>query len=277
MIELPEAMSLAAQIQETLVGKRIAEGNLGNSPHKFLFVNRAAEEYAALLPGKTITGAWAKGSSIIVELTPDYRLVFGDGGERLLYHQDATTLPKKRQFFLQFVDGSYFTLTVSGWGAAKLLDKSDGELERHFGQLRISPISDDFTREHFLSLFDRLAPNDACSAKYFIISDPGVLGVANGYLQDILYRARIHPRRRMATLTQDERGALYHAIRDIIAQAVAEKGRDSERDLFNQPGQYRRLLDSTTAGLPCLVCGTPICKEQFLGGAIYFCPICQVK
>ena len=34
--------------------------------------------------------------------------------------------------------------------------------------------------------------------KYFLITEPGVWGVGNGYLQDILLRARIHPRTRAA-------------------------------------------------------------------------------
>ncbi|MEI7833948.1 MAG: DNA-formamidopyrimidine glycosylase family protein [bacterium] len=277
MIELPEAITVARQMQETLVGKRIAVGNRGNSPHKFVFVNRPDEEYAAILPGLTITGAWAHGSSIIVDLDPGYRLVFGDGGERLCYHPDATTLPKKCQLLLQFEDGSYFTLTVSGWGSAKLLDNSEHELERHFGRPRISPTSDDFTLEYFNSLFAELRPESSCSAKYFIVSDPGILGVANGMLQDILFHARIHPRRAVVTLSSAERTALYHAIRDVISQAVAQQGRHDERDLFNQPGQYHRILDASTVNLPCVNCGTLIQKEQFLGGAIYFCPECQVR
>jgi formamidopyrimidine-DNA glycosylase len=63
---------------------------------------------------------------------------------------------------------------------------------------------------------------------------------------------------------------------DMLTQAVALGGRDSERDLFNQPGGYQRLLYSKLVGEPCSVCGTPIEKIRYLGGACYYCPSCQV-
>ena len=37
MFELPEFITLAGQISETLTGKVIKEGSLGNSPHKFVW------------------------------------------------------------------------------------------------------------------------------------------------------------------------------------------------------------------------------------------------
>ena len=41
MFELPEFITLARQIDETLCGKTISGGSLGNSPHKFVWYNRA--------------------------------------------------------------------------------------------------------------------------------------------------------------------------------------------------------------------------------------------
>jgi formamidopyrimidine-DNA glycosylase len=52
-------------------------------------------------------------------------------------------------------------------------------------------------------------------------------------------------------------------------------GRDTERDLFGQPGGYRTILSKNTVGTGCPACGTMIGKEPYLGGAIYYCEICQ--
>jgi formamidopyrimidine-DNA glycosylase len=111
--------------------------------------------------------------------------------------------------------------------------------------------------------------------KYFVISKPGVWGVANGYLQDILFRARIHPRRHAALTTAQERASLYRAIKHTLRQAVKQGGRHSERDLYDRPGSYRRMLDAGMVGKPCPECGARIQKIQYLGGASYFCPRCQ--
>jgi formamidopyrimidine-DNA glycosylase len=104
----------------------------------------------------------------------------------------------------------------------------------------------------------------------------GKLGVGNGYLQDILFRAKIHPKRWVIDIAEGERRVLYEAIRETIKQAVEMGGRDTERNLYDRPGGYRRILDSRNVGQPCPECGTPIEKIQYLGGAAYFCPRCQV-
>jgi formamidopyrimidine-DNA glycosylase len=62
-----------------------------------------------------------------------------------------------------------------------------------------------------------------------------------------------------------------------MAQAIELGGRSDERDLFNQPGRYQRLLDSQAVGKPCPACGAPIEKMAYLGGACYFCPQCQPR
>ena len=54
MIEMPEAVVLARQINAQLKGKRIASAVRGNSPHKFAFYSRTPEEYAQILRDKVI-------------------------------------------------------------------------------------------------------------------------------------------------------------------------------------------------------------------------------
>ena len=275
MIELPEALTIARQMTDELRGKRIRAGTRGNTPHKFAFYSRPPEEYEAVLGGKKMGAARGHGSSIIASVQPGHALVLGSGGERILYHQDASTLPKKHHLLLEFSDGTFLTVTVQGWGAALLL--KDSELAGHnlVGPERVSPISDAFTFEHFQQLFGELKKEDARSVKFFVITDPGVWGVGNGYLQDILFRAKIHPRKRSIDITETEKRALYKAIRTTLKQAAESGGRDTERDLYNNPGRYQRILDSKKVDQPCPECGTPIEKIQYLGGASYFCPDCQ--
>ena len=157
-----------------------------------------------------------------------------------------------------------------------LLLRSEASAHPHVGEVRVSPLSRAFNFKHFQGSFSTLDEGDPRSIKYFLISEPGVWGVGNGYLQDILFRAKIDPRRRAAELNQDERRELHRAIQKTLKQAVDQRGRDSERDLFNQPGGYRCLMDRRSVGKPCPSCRTPIEKIRFLGGACYICPMCQV-
>jgi len=78
-------------------------------------------------------------------------------------------------------------------------------------------------------------------------------------------------------IPEGERRTLYEAIRETLRQAVDLGVRDDERDLYNNPGKYRRILDRRAKGKPCPVCRTPIEKIRYLGGASYFCPSCQTR
>ncbi|MBN2002895.1 MAG: endonuclease VIII [Anaerolineae bacterium] len=275
MIELPETLIIAAQMNQTLKGKRIVEGNRGNSPHKFAFSNGSSEEYAAIFAGKTVGDSWGHGMSILTRLEPDYTLVLGCGGERILFHPDESTLPKKYQLLMRFEDAACLTVTVSGWGNTLLLPQAEAGQHQHVQENRITPLSDAFTWDYFRRLFDPLPPESKTSLKYFIISEPGVWGVGNGCLQDILFNARLHPKRRAVETSEDERRALYTSLRETLRRMVDQGGRSSEANLYGQPGGYQRILDSNTVGQPCPTCGTPIEKAQYLGGAIYFCAMCQ--
>jgi formamidopyrimidine-DNA glycosylase len=61
MFEIPEYVTLARQMAESLSGKRIATGTLGNSPHKFVWYNRKPAEVASLVKGKTVGRAHSRG------------------------------------------------------------------------------------------------------------------------------------------------------------------------------------------------------------------------
>ena len=137
-------------------------------------------------------------------------------------------------------------------------------------------MSDEFTFRYFKQHLDGFERREKDSIKKFMISGPSTPGIGNGYLQDILFRARIHPKRIVADVSDSEARDLYDAIRETMNEAIELGGRYDERDLYNNPGGYKRILDSKAKGNPCPECGTPIEKIQYLGGASYFCPNCQV-
>ena len=95
-------------------------------------------------------------------------------------------------------------------------------------------------------------------------------------LQDILFAAKIHPRRTIAMLTSTERDTLSPAVKGSLVTMADQGGRDTERDLFGNAGGYRTNMSKYTVGLPCLDCGSLNCKDTFMGGSIYFCPKCQI-
>jgi formamidopyrimidine-DNA glycosylase len=275
MFELPELITLAQQMTTTLTGKVIAEGCLGNKPHKFVWYNRAPAEFSALTHSLAVGPAYAHGKWLFVPLEPGFVLLFGECGGRLLYHAPRAALPSVYHLLLTFADGSALSATTQMWGAMELYARGDERQRQSLRDMRPTPLDEAFTSEYFAELIATLAQAQPRSVKSLLVQDQLIPGLGNALAQDILFAARLHPRHPISDLTRTQQRQLYRALQKTLKAAIAQGGRSDEVDLFGQPGGYVRRMDKHAAGRPCPVCGTAIEKIQYLGGACYFCPACQ--
>jgi formamidopyrimidine-DNA glycosylase len=85
----------------------------------------------------------------------------------------------------------------------------------------------------------------------------------------------MHPRKKVDTLSNKEKAALFDSIKSTLVAMLKQGGRDTELDLFGRPGGYCTILSKNTAGKPCQICGTLVKKEAYMGGSIYYCESCQ--
>jgi len=136
-----------------------------------------------------------------------------------------------------------------------------------------SPIDNAFDRAYFNSLFDKQTVN--LSLKAFLATEQRIPGLGNGVLQDILWNAYLHPKRKISTLADSEKEALFNAIKSTLGDMTRFGGRDTEQDLFGNSGGYKTILSKNNLGMPCPACGGMIKKENYMGGSIYFCGGCQ--
>jgi formamidopyrimidine-DNA glycosylase len=275
MFELPEYINLAKQINAALAGKTIQSGNLGNSPHKFVWYNRSQEEFAKLTEGRTVGEAYARGRWLFIPLEPGYILLFGECGGKILFHPSESKLPKKYHLHLTFTDGTFLTATTRMWGAMELYEQG-AELQREYVKdMRPTPSDPEFTFSYFDDLIEALVLEKKRSAKGLLTQEQVIPGLGNAIAQDILFKARLHPHRSIADLDGDQRAGLYGAIIEIVEEITLQGGRYDEFDLYGQKGSYVRLMDKNALTRPCPRCGGEIEKIQFLGGACYLCPCCQ--
>jgi formamidopyrimidine-DNA glycosylase len=275
MFELPEMVNLARQMNDTLQGKTVQRGQLGNSPHKFVWYNRSHEEFKALTRGKTVGQTRPKGRFLFLPLDPGYVLLLGECGGKALYHQPGSKHPKKYHLHITFDDDSFFTVTTQMWGAMELYEKGE-EWERDYVKgMATTPVEPEFTYDYFSALVDDLLEGKKRSAKALLTQDQIIPGLGNAIAQDILFRARLHPRHPIAGLTPDQRKALYSAIVGTVNDVIEQGGRYDEFDLYGNRGGYVRVMDKNALARPCPECGGQVEKTQYLGGACYYCPNCQ--
>jgi formamidopyrimidine-DNA glycosylase len=154
----------------------------------------------------------------------------------------------------------------------------DDELEKSYVYRRdFSKVTDpsdktEFTFERFSA---QLAEKNVNVKSVLVGKDAVIVGLSNSAFQDILYRAKIRPKRKASELNEKERRALYEAIRLVIQERIRLGGKDQFLDLYGKQGRYTPPMGPNMNGKTCPTCGTSIEKLSLGGGQVFFCPKCQ--
>lgn len=272
MIELPEAITISRQISETLTGKTVTDVFQATNPSKFTFFSGNLDAYKSLLVGKKICSSKGMGIFVDIYFDKDICLSISDG-VKLKYGNNTSFIPPKYQLLLTFDDETFLAFTVTMYGG---IFAFQGQLDNIYHTKSfesISPLSSQFTQNYFIQRLQK--EKDNLSLKAFLATEQRFPGIGNGVLQDILFRAALNPRQKLASLINVEKEQLYKSIKFVLSDMLAKGGRDTETDLFGKNGGYQTILSKNTYKQPCPVCKGELKKESYMGGAIYYCPNCQ--
>lgn len=277
-IELPEAQILAEQMSKELLQKQIKSFHLQDYQklQRIGFVNKDVNAFDQLVNRKVESIA-SRGSVICVKLDLGLNLVLApEYGGRILYHTSRSTVPNKFHLKLDFNDDTSLTVALTGMGVIQTL--KDDELERSYVYKRdfsevTSPVDE---REFTLKRFSKQLADKKVNIKSSLVGkDAVIVGLSNSAFQDILFRAKIHPKRKASELSEGERHALYDAIKVMIKERIRLGGKDQFVDLYGKEGRYTPAMGPNMSGKTCMVCGTSIEKLSLGGGQVYLCPKCQ--
>ncbi len=273
MLEHPEAVILARQINETLIGKQIKFVEVNQTPHKLAWFVDEAKGYESLLFHQTIRHACAYGGLLEITLD-DCQIVIGDG-TRVIYSSSFLNELNKHQLFLQFQDDSTLAFSIQMYGGIWAF-KTDTFDNPYYllAKTQVQLSSEAFDFPYFQAKLTTEKPT--LSLKAFLATEQRFVGLGNGVLQSILWNARLHPKTKIQTLTEIEQKRLFDGMKDTV-QAIIEQGpRDTETDLFGVKGHYPTLPTFYANQEMCPHCKTShFIKEAYMGGSIYTCPTCQ--
>jgi len=276
-VELPEAKILAEQMNHELRGKRVKSYLLKDCERlqRIGMMDKDLKSFNQLVNGK-IESVASRGNVICVKFDNGANLILGPeyGGE-IFYHKDATNVPR---FHLRvdFSDGTVLTVRLTSMGVIQVL--KDDELERSyvykrdFDSTKLSPTDEEFTFERFSK---RMADHNKMLKSVLVGKDAILVGISNSTFQDILYRARIHPKRKASELDTEEKRSLYDAIRLVLEERIRLNGKDKFQDLYGKQGDYTPAMGPNMKQQTCPECGTEIEKLSMGGGHVYLCPNCQ--
>ena len=114
--------------------------------------------------------------------------------------------------------------------------------------------------------------------KTLLLDQQFLRGLGNIYVDEALFRARLHPRSVGAELSRPRLERLYGAIREVLEEAIFLGG-SSISDYVDGNGErgsfqnFHRVYRRT--GEPCVVCGKPIERIVVTQRGTHFCPRCQ--
>lgn len=269
MPELPEIYHLSEQMENELAGKQITDIEVLQEK----CLNIGKEEFVSQITEKTIQSVSSLGKWIFIGLDAGIKLALslGMGGD-VIYHKDDFSLPEKFQFKMMFADASCLTIRFWWFGYFHLIKNGNEKSHKQTANLGISPLDkSQFTYEHF---YDMLSGRRG-AIKSFLMDQKNVAGIGNVYIQDVLFKAKLRPDRKISTMDDSEKKLLYNAICEELEEAVKLGGIAYERDLYNRPGRKHDFLIGYKEGKPCPACGTKISKIMVANTTCYICSTCQ--
>jgi formamidopyrimidine-DNA glycosylase len=274
MPELPEVETIKQHLRELVVGSLITEVEILDPG---LVEQPSTEAFERELKGDRISGARRRAKHLIVELDSENLLVFQlkIGGQLLLV--PPVEEPKTALMLVLHLDGDrkLFLRDETRFTRARLLNAE--ELEARLSTLGPEPLEEEFKKNGVKYLQETLSPRRA-QIKPLLLDQKVVSGIGNIYVDEILYDARLHPRRKANTLSGEEWKRLHAAIIENLAAGVEHRGTTVRlyKDVLNRPGEHQNHLRVFEKhGKPCPGCEGKVVREKVGGRPTHFCPSCQ--
>jgi formamidopyrimidine-DNA glycosylase len=277
MPELPEVETVRRTLAPFLRGRRITGFALGW--HRTL-EHPDLEAFIAAVTGATILDVARRGTLIVIRLDNGGTITVHLRMTGELLFRSGATLPRdpEREPYLRarfaFSDGSEL-LFYDTRKFGKIAYRTTSEFAELDAQIGLEPLEPTFTAERLAALL----AGRRRQIKPLLLDQAVIAGLGNIYVDETLYRARIHPLQLSADVDLQRVIALHAAIVDVLTTAVALHGttfRDYRSGL-GEPGEHQSRLRvyGLKPGTPCPDCGTPLERLVIGQRGSIFCPNCQ--
>jgi len=280
MPELPEVETVRRGLATQIVGRTFDRLSYLEWPRTI--ATPEPEALASRLAGQRVVAVRRRAKFLVIDLDGGNGGGNG-GGDHLVVHLRMTgqlavapaDAPRERfaRVAFAFTDGDELRFSdIRRFGRIELHD--DAALAARLGDLGPEPLGEDWTAEDFVAALaarrTRLKP--------LLLDQTFLAGLGNIYVDESLFRARLHPLMPAAAVPAEQARALHAAIRAILADAVASGGTtfSNYRDAFGQEGDYyerRQVYDR--AGAACPTCGEQIVRIVVGGRGTHLCTHCQ--
>lgn len=177
-----------------------------------------------------------------------------------------------------FTNGKHLAFSdMRKFGKVVLLDTKTAHETAHLEGLGPEPLEKDFTYTIFKQ---RLSKKPNGKAKTTLMDQTVIAGIGNIYSDEILWRAGVHPERRVEKITEPELKLIFKAIKETLAKGI-DFGGDSMSDYRNiegLPGKFQAQHEAyRRTGKPCRKksCKGIILRKVIGSRSAHFCSVHQ--
>jgi formamidopyrimidine-DNA glycosylase len=281
MPELPEVETIRRGLSKSLVGQKIVSVNV-RVPK--LFVG-----FPEMLEGQKILEIERRAKMLIWKLEKSYIMIHLKMTGQLIY------VPKKGEMIIGGHPDKVYTLDLPHKHTHVIFELENGTLYfndlRKFGWIKVltepeqirdavkevGPEYDwpEFTLEYFQK---KLEKRKTITIKQALLDQTIVAGLGNIYADETLFCAKVLPRRKIISLTNEEYQKFFTCIPEVLDKSLHHGGTSSQHYVQSDGtlGTYLKVANVyKREGQPCKVCGTPIERIKIAGRSSHFCPRCQ--
>lgn len=167
---------------------------------------------------------------------------------------------------------------IRKFGKITLLDTKTAQLSKHLKNIGPEPLDKNLTLKDFKT---RLMTKPNGKIKTVLINQEVIAGIGNIYSDEILWRAGIHPERKISKIKESEFNKLFKVMKETLKKGI-DFGGDSMSDYKNIYGKkgnfqlhheaYRRTREKCRKK----GCGGIIIRKMINGRSAHFCSMHQV-
>lgn len=294
MPELPEVETIRRGLEKKIIGLTIHKVGVLNS--KTFFGD------PQILWGKKVLKVWRKAKMLGIDLTGDLSIVFhlkmtgqliyiGNRqqatGDRLIGGHPTSDMKgqmpnSSTRVIFEFIDprgeiseGKLYFNDQRKFGWVKLVQSSKIKDQKFLQNLGPEPLEKEFSWE---ILKNNLLRHKNLPIKVALMDQSVVSGIGNIYASEVLFLARVDPRKKVAALSDKEFEKIYQGIKKSLEVAI-EKGGSTRAHFVNIEGERGYFLDYANVygkeGQKCHGCPGKVEKITQAGRGTYFCPSCQ--
>ena len=271
MPELPEVETIRRMLCPVVIGATITSVDVFYRP----MIHSDLEAFKADLQGKTFFDVTRIGKFLIFHLSEGNVIVSHLRMEgRYMELKESEPNTRFSRLVFHFSDGRKLCYDDSRcFGTMELTT------EAHYKKLasltNLGPEPWDVHRVSYL--YDRLKKSSR-PIKQLLLDQSILSGLGNIYVDEVLFRTKLHPLTPGKLLTKKDAKRVLDASRKVLSDAI-EAGGSTVRTYHAMNGIdgmfQNNLLAYGKSGQPCIRCNTPLHKMMVGGRGTTYCPHCQ--